>query len=609
WLLNSAPDDQAKSEMLNKGIEFIFLLNQLQSEKGVGLLEWIWDNVSENEVLDMLKEEVNSSFTLAIASENVSKLEWFWDNAPSDEVRMEMLKVNEYQPLIDVIRNPNFALLIGKFKSFIDVRLVANSGSIRAITAQEWVNYLKALEESRENGALNFVRDDIISLLDTKLIEEVKKAYKKPVETEDSSKPQSGSSYENEQKCKRFKKHSKRGVPKVLCMDSRDEEDVIKEEEEQRIKELFDTDKIKQIANNVKFQDQLFKVSEQISKGKVVYQNIEVLVTEIKNIDLSSVDPEIRDIVREISDNAENKEKVKNVLKGHVVAEKIRNVAEDTGLAFTVFLVGKHIASGDAEGLSYDALNLWVIPKIGEKISERILVLGTKLDSQVLKALSLSIRYSISNFAAFLGLEQSIKARQNAQDPVNIKIADLNIATNSIFIVADVPAIVTGTMSLTGMEVGLIGEFTGPFGAAVSVADIIISQFVEAELELEKLEERISLTAWEKLESYFSNLLDIGKPSNIGLDIFAQGCYSKYIDIKNKDYYDQVTYSLPNILVTTRKSISCFGFLSCYTKITSLSAELKHNISVNVETRGIVVSSDISRIIPGLTITHKYKWT
>lgn len=60
------------------------------------------------------------------------------------------------------------------------------------------------------------------------------------------------------------------------------------------------------------------------------------------------------------------------------------------------------------------------------------------------------------------------------------------------------PAIVTGTMLLTGMEVGLIGEFTGPFGAVVSVADIIVSQFVEEELELEKLEERISLTGWEK---------------------------------------------------------------------------------------------------------------
>lgn len=90
------------------------------------------------------------------------------------------------------------------------------------------MNCLKALEESRENRALNFVRDDIISLLDTKLMKEVKKAYKKPVETEDSSKPQPGSSYENGQKCKRLKKHSKRGVPKVLCMDSLDEEDVIK---------------------------------------------------------------------------------------------------------------------------------------------------------------------------------------------------------------------------------------------------------------------------------------------------------------------------------------------------------------------------------------------
>ncbi len=255
------------------------------------------------------------------------------------------------------------------------------------------------------------------------------------------------------------KKRRRERSVSMACIDSFDEEKITEEEKEQRIKELFNADKVAERVKNIEFYDQLFKISQQISKGEIIDKNVEeAFVARIKDIDLDSKDSEIRDIVKEMKDNIENKEEVKNILRRSGVAEKIGKVAEGAGLAFTAFLVGKHIANGDIEGLGYDALNLWVMPKIGEKISGKILELGTKLDSQMLKGFAPAMGRAIGNFAAFLGLAESIKARQSATDPVDIKIADLNIATNSIFIAADVPAVVTETMSVAGLETGVVGE-------------------------------------------------------------------------------------------------------------------------------------------------------
>ncbi|WP_353273173.1 OTU domain-containing protein [Wolbachia endosymbiont (group A) of Portevinia maculata] len=316
----------------------------------------------------------------------------------------------------------------------------------------------------------------------------------------------------------------------MACMDSFDEEKITEEEKEQRIKELFNADKVAERVKNIEFYDQLFKVSQKISEGEIIDKNVEeAFVAKIKDIDLGSIDPEIRDIVKEMKDNIENKEEVKNILRRSGVAEKIGKVAEGAGLAFTAFLVGKHIANGDIEGLGYDALNLWVMPKIGEKISGKILELGTKLDSQMLKGFAPVMGRAISNFAAFLGLAESIKARQSATDPIDMKIADLNIATNSIFIAADVPAIVTETMSVAGLETGVVGEFAGPVGAAVSVAVIVISQFIEAGLEVEKLEEQMNLTDQEKHDLYWDLFLGKKVPHYIEDNMEVKEIYKQYI--------------------------------------------------------------------------------
>ena len=47
--------------------------------------------------------------------------------------------------------------------------------------------------------------------------------------------------------------------------------------------------------------------------------------------------------------------------------KKIGVVAERAGLAFTAFLLGKHLVNGNIKGLGYDTLNLYVLPKLGEK--------------------------------------------------------------------------------------------------------------------------------------------------------------------------------------------------------------------------------------------------
>lgn len=339
----------------------------------------------------------------------------------------------------------------------------------------------------------------------------------------------------------------------MACIDSFDEEKITEEEKEQRIKELFNADKVAERVKNIEFYDQLFKVSQKISEGEIIDKNVEeAFIAKIKDVDLNSIDPEIRDIVKEIKDNIENKEEIKNILRRSGVAEKIGKVAEGAGLAFTVFLVGKHIANGDIEGLGYDALNLWVMPKIGEKISGKMLELGTKLDSQMLRGFAPVMGRAIGNFAAFLGLAESINARQSATDPVDIKIADLNIATNSIFIAADVPAVVTETMSAIGIETGIIGEFAGPVGAAVSVAVIIIAQFVEAGLQVKKLEEQIDLTDQEKHQFYWKFFLEQEIPDYIQDDIKAKAIYGKYISNileQFKNNYDIIAMSLPSILV------------------------------------------------------------
>ncbi|WP_353271589.1 tetratricopeptide repeat protein [Wolbachia endosymbiont (group A) of Rhorus exstirpatorius] len=397
------------------------------------------------------------------------------------------------------------------------------------------------------------------------------------------------------------KKPRKERSVSMACVDSRDEEKITEEEKEQRIKELFNADNVVEKVKNIEFYNQLFKVSEKISKGEIINKNVEeAFVAKIKDIDLDSIDPEVKDIVKEMKDNIGNKQEVKNILRRSGVAEKIGKVAEGAGLAFTAFLVGKHIANGDIEGLGYDALNLWVMQKIGEKISGKILELGTKLDFQMLRGFAPVMGRTIGNFAAFLGLAESIKARQNATNPVDIKIADLNIATNSIFIAADVPAVVSEIMSSAGIEVaGSIGELADPIGAAVALTVVIIHNFVEAGLEVKRLEGQISLTSREKHELYWNFILDEKFSKNLRNDLEAKQLYEQYIKNlmqKFTSVYDRVSISLPSIMVEKQVSLYCYGS-NCRSIVQAVNIKQINNSTTFIDS-GRFSKSNWSRVIP-----------
>lgn len=106
------------------------------------------------------------------------------------------------------------------------------------------------------------------------------------------------------------------------------------------------------------------------------------------------------------------------------------------------------------------------------------------------------------------------------------------------------------------MEVGVAAEFAGPVGAAVGVAVIIIAQFVEAGLEIEKLEEHINLTDQERHDFYWNFFLSKKIPDYIERDIEAKGIYEQYVSKiidQFKDKYNTITISLPAILIKEEK--------------------------------------------------------
>ncbi len=67
------------------------------------------------------------------------------------------------------------------------------------------------------------------------------------------------------------------------------------------------------------------------------------------------------------------------------LSEKIKSSAERAGLAFTVFLVGKHLANGDMEGLGFDTLNLYALPKMGEVLTVKLTAAAERMDSEALR--------------------------------------------------------------------------------------------------------------------------------------------------------------------------------------------------------------------------------
>ena len=278
------------------------------------------------------------------------------------------------------------------------------------------------------------------------------------------------------------------------------------------------------------------------------------IVKDAKSVSLDSIehlDSSLKNAFLSVKLSGTTTELETSMQKSKTLAAKIQSAAETAGLAFTVFLVGKHLANANLKGLGYDALNLYIMPKVGQNVASQVAKLGEVTNSGALKAVSPVLGRSIGNFAAFLGLYESIKLREDATDPVDKTIADVNIVTNSVFIAADIPALATEVVTATtGVELGLLSEFAGPIGVGVSVTAIIASQFIQAELQLEKVEEMIDLTTSEKSSVYWRIFFGRDLQDYINRDIQAERIYGNYLGQVIKkigDSYSKLIVSKPTV--------------------------------------------------------------
>jgi hypothetical protein len=251
--------------------------------------------------------------------------------------------------------------------------------------------------------------------------------------------------------CSKRARRVRRGVRELICFDSKDEFQQADQGPESNLEENIAREK--SVLSLLKTVNGIFK-----SGMKPTLEQRDVLKSIINHLppdDFSEIDPFIFSTAKAMVSSDQSKV----VINTRKLASKIQSSAEGAGFAFTLFLVGKHLANGDLDGLGFDALNLYVLPKVGEQIASHIMTLGERMESQSLKTAAPVVGRAIGNFAAFLGLYQAIKARENAQDEFSRTSSTINIASNSVFIAADLPALGAEMASGLGFEVNTHPEY------------------------------------------------------------------------------------------------------------------------------------------------------
>ncbi|WP_264723490.1 ankyrin repeat domain-containing protein [Wolbachia endosymbiont (group A) of Cheilosia soror] len=343
----------------------------------------------------------------------------------------------------------------------------------------------------------------------------------------------------------------------MACIDSRDEESIEeKEKKERRIKELFDTDEIRERTKSIEFYDQLFKVSEHISKGEAIDQNIEeAFIAKVKDIDLNSIDPEIRDVMEEIKEKISEKEankseKIKDILRRSGVEEKISEAAKGVGLTYRKFLdeggsesqniinkinsspeamshlnrVGRisgwamegmmyknligDILSGNLEGV---AINLGFIggSHLLGKVANTVAIKGEQFISEgkvflgkSLKVASPFLARATSAFIAY-DLANQVKAFKSGD-----KNAMAGIVGDSIALTVDAAAIGIEVAEVAGILSG-VSSVTGPIGAGITALVFIGTDIYLSVKAVEQEDKIIHLTGWEKFKEGWRAFLHI----------------------------------------------------------------------------------------------------
>ena len=151
-----------------------------------------------------------------------------------------------------------------------------------------------------------------------------------------------------------------------------------------------------------------------------------------------------------------------------------------------------------------------------------------------------------------IDLAKSIQSFQNAGNTYDKQTATLNIAVDTGYIALDV---MEATALLTGY-----GATFGPVGLAASLVLSLTQQLVQAGLQLEQLEDRITLTASEKFANFWRFFAGFDASSYLRDDIDAKATYQRYLETLVTDYmrsgeYGFLIATLNDLQNTIKKTV------------------------------------------------------
>ncbi|WP_353288912.1 hypothetical protein [Wolbachia endosymbiont (group A) of Pogonocherus hispidulus] len=271
-------------------------------------------------------------------------------------------------------------------------------------------------------------------------------------------------------------------------------------------------------------------------------------MTKVRDIDLDSIDPEIKDIVKEIKEKI-NKEEIRTILTRTGVTEKIEKVAESAGLSRTVFLaknnkiqeyvdkinsnpevmnhlnrIGK-ISGGIMQGMMYKnliddilsdnykgvAINLGFIAggpflgKLAEVASARgaeFTLDGRLILGRALKTASPFIARATSAFIIYDLVNQVKELKAGNKDAL------VGVVGDGIYLGVDVAEVGIELAEFAGILEG-VSSVTGPIGAAIGAIVFVGTDIYLAVRTVEKEDKIIHLTGWEKFKEGWRAFLHI----------------------------------------------------------------------------------------------------
>ena len=151
-----------------------------------------------------------------------------------------------------------------------------------------------------------------------------------------------------------------------------------------------------------------------------------------------------------------------------------------------------------------------------------------------------------------IDLAKSIQSFQNADNTYDKQTATLNIAVDTGYIALDV---MEATALLTGY-----GATFGPVGLAASLVLSLTQQLVQAGLQLEQLEDQITLTASEKFANFWRFFAGFDTSSYLRDDIDAKTAYQRYLETLVTNYmrsgdYGFLIATLNDLQNTIKKTV------------------------------------------------------